>query len=67
MEGQRVEFVIAHHGQGGARLDHRPHDVERLTDLRAAVDEVAEEHGLAGGMTVDAGAADVAEPAQQRS
>jgi hypothetical protein len=52
--GERVELVIAHHGEGRTAVDHRPDDLERLQDPGAAVDEVAEEDGLTIGVAVDA-------------
>ena len=54
MEGQRIEFVVAHDCKGGAGIHHRPDDLEGLPDLRAAVDEVAEKDGLAFWVPVEA-------------
>ncbi len=54
MESQRVEFVVAHDCKGCPGLDHRPNDLQRLTNLWPAVDEVAEEDGLAFGMLIHA-------------
>jgi hypothetical protein len=65
MEGQGVEFVVAHDRESSARLDHRPDDLERLVDLGAAVDEVAEENGLAVGVPVNAVLPRVAERLQE--
>ncbi len=54
MEGQRIEFVVAHDCQGGASIHHGPDDLEGFPDLGAAVDEVAKKDGLAFGVPVDA-------------
>ncbi len=54
MKSQRIEFVVAHDGQGGTGIHHGPHDLEGFPDLRAAVDEVAKKDGLAFGVSKDA-------------
>jgi hypothetical protein len=63
---QGIQLVITHDGLGGAGFDHGPHRGERLADLRAAVDEVADEEGLAAGMGINAAAPGVAESFEQR-
>jgi hypothetical protein len=54
VEGQGVEFVVTHDGQGGTGIYHGPDDVEGFPDQRAAVDEVAEKDGLTFWVPVDA-------------
>lgn len=43
---QGIELVIAHHGQSGSLLDHRPDDLEHLANLRSTIDEIANENHL---------------------
>jgi hypothetical protein len=54
MEGQGIEFVVAHDSQGGAGIHHRPNELEGLPNMRATVDEVAKKDGLAFWVPVDA-------------
>src|SRR2546430_2767999 len=42
-----LHVVVAGHGGGGAVVDHVAGDPEAVEDLRAAVDEVADEYRLA--------------------
>jgi hypothetical protein len=65
MEGEGVEFVVAHHGQGRAGIDHTADDRESLSDGGPAVDEVTEKDRLPPWMAVDAVAAGVAEHLEQ--
>jgi hypothetical protein len=46
VKGQRVEFVIAQHGQSGIVLHHRSGNVDDIADLRSPVNEVTTKHGL---------------------
>ena len=44
--GDGVELVVPHHGQGVASVHHGANDLQGLTDLRSAIDEVPEKHDL---------------------
>ena len=50
---ERIEFVVAHHGESMTSLDHGPNNFERLPNLWPPVDEVAEKNHLAFGMSVN--------------
>lgn len=66
VEPQGVALMVAEDGQGVARLDHAPHRVQDLPDLRPPVEVVAQEQGLASLGVAAAGAmAAVAEFVQQ--
>ena len=65
VEGEGIEFVVAYHRERHAGLYHRAGDVQPLGDLRAPVDEVAEEDRGAVRVTVDAGPLLVTEVLQQ--
>ena len=41
---QQLALVVAGYAQGGASLDHRDHRAEHASGIRAAVDQVTEEH-----------------------
>jgi hypothetical protein len=49
---ERVVFMIAHDDLGGTTVYHIPHHMQRLTDPRAAVNDVANKHGLAPGVLI---------------
>lgn len=61
----RVVFMVAHHRTCGTRVNHRPHDFQHLTNLRAAVDEVAKKSGALG-MMIDILIPAIAESFEQR-
>jgi len=44
---QSIQFVIAHDGQSGVVLAHIPTDLQHVTNLRTAVDEVTAEDDFA--------------------
>src|SRR5688572_14449016 len=65
MEGQAVKFVISEHGECGTAVDHGADYLQRLTDVRPTVDEVAHEDHGAVRMPIDASRLAVAELSEQ--
>jgi hypothetical protein len=63
--GDRVELVVAHHGERRAAVDHRAHDADHGALLRTAVDEVPEEDRAPGRVTPHAVLRRVAEHLQE--
>ncbi|MND94595.1 hypothetical protein D3C80_868160 [compost metagenome] len=51
---QRIELVVAHDAQRLTGLDHVVDDMQCLANPRAAVDDIADEHRHARGMSPDA-------------
>ena len=41
--GDRVQFMVAHHGKCGARLNHAPHDGDGVQLARPTINEVTDE------------------------
>jgi len=52
MPANGVEFVVSEDHEGRALNNHSFDNVESLSDLRAAIDDVAYKDGLAGTMVV---------------
>lgn len=63
--GDRVQLMVAHHGQRRAGVDHRAHRLDGLYAAAAAVDEVADEYCAAFGVTPGALALAVAQSGEQ--
>ncbi len=54
MKSKGIEFVVTHNSESSPGIDHGPDDLQRLPDLWASIDEVAEKDGLTLRMPVDA-------------
>lgn len=53
MKGEGIKFVVAHDRQSRPGVDHGADYLQRLPDIGATVDEVAEKDHSAFGMPVD--------------
>src|SRR3989344_1622306 len=62
---QGVEFMVTHDAQRLPCLDHVVDDVQRLANPWAAVNDIADEHRHARGMTPNAGLLVITEPVEQ--
>src|SRR5690606_17558591 len=62
---QGIEFVVTHDAAGSARLDHVPHQQQRLADARPTVDDIAEKQRLTARVTPDTTEARIAHLLQQ--
>ncbi|MEZ6059696.1 MAG: hypothetical protein R3C19_04975 [Planctomycetaceae bacterium] len=48
MKRDRVELMVAHHGQSRSTFDHAAHNRQDIVNLWPAVNIVTAEHGLSG-------------------
>ena len=60
-----VQFVIAHHGEGSARIDHAAHDVHRADLSWTAIDKVSDEDRLSSRVAPGTGGVAIAKLAEQ--
>ena len=63
---QGVVFVIAHHDQRFAGIDHAAGQLHRQADARTTINDIAEKDDLAGRVAIDAIDDVIAERLQQR-
>ena len=64
--GNGVELVVAHHAHCRTRVDHAPDPIDGSHLVRAAIDQVTDEHGGAVGVAPRAVMLPVAQPTEQR-
>src|SRR6185369_12993884 len=48
--GDRIQLVIAHHGQGRTLFDHVADERNRTNLMRTSIDEIADKNGLASAL-----------------
>ena len=65
MPAQGVELVITHQAMGLPGLDHAMHEMQGLTNPRAAIDDVAEKQRHPPRMTPDPGVQAIAQAVEQ--
>jgi hypothetical protein len=59
--------MVAHDDVGMTRIHHRPHDMQRFTNMGPTIDDIADEHRTTLRMLIDTIDATIAEPIQQQA